>query len=988
MYIPLFNKSNYSLLSSLLRIDDIINFALSTNISSIALTDTTMYGTMEFIKKCQEHNLKPIIGLNVILSDYNIILLAKDYKGYQSLIKLSTIQNERQVTFEDIEKFNINVICLIPNSFQEHFEELKSIYPDIYLGYENKKEELSALLVTENIVFLRESLYLTKNDSKTLPYLYRIRDGKTISEECSYGIENHELKIDNILELTDNQGLVNTLKIADNCNLEFPPTENLLPIYECENPATYLFELCKVGLTKRCAGTIPIDYQKRLAYELKVINEMGFSNYFLVVYDFIKYSKKNKILVGPGRGSAAGSLVAYSLGITDIDPLKYDLLFERFLNPERKSMPDIDTDFPDDKRGQVIDYVIEKYGKKRVSGIVTFGTLSAKQVLRDVARVLNIPTYKVDGLSKFIPGFTKDKLKDFYEKNPAFKSRIDSDTSLKNMFDIALKIEGFPRHTSSHAAGIVMSRVDLDEVVPLTTGDDMYLTSYPMEYLEELGLLKMDFLGLKNLTIINNIITDVKEQTGTDIDFSKIPLDDKETLKIFETANTAGIFQFESTGMRNFLRRLKPNSFEDIFAAIALFRPGAAINIDSYIRRKHGEEKIEYLDPSLESVTKNTYGILVYQEQIMQVARIYANYTYGEADILRKAMSKKKVDLLKNEEEKFISKSISNSHTKEDAQKIFNLILNFAGYGFNRSHSVAYSIIAYKMAYLKCHYKTIFFANLLTNFIGSETKTHEYIMEAKANKIEVLKPTINESKNRYIVKNDKIIYPISNIKSIGTVVTKEIEEARAGKNFTDIYDCFSRLYIAGIGKKTFEVLIYANVFKEFNHNRATLIYNLDSLFNYAELTKDIDPDLVMKPDLEFQNEYRNDYLLEKEKEVFGFYLSSHPTNLYKKDNPYCIPLNEIESYFSKRVDTLILVDKIKTINTKNGDKMAFLTGSDETATMEYTLFPKIYKDYSDIKKGDLLKVRGTVEKRLNQFQIIVEKIRNLQESEIEQQNEK
>ena len=433
--------------------------------------------------------------------------------------------------------------------------------------------------------------------------------------------------------------------------------------------------------------------------------------------------------------------------------------------------------------------------------------------------------------------------------------------------------------------------------------------------------------------------------------------------------------------MRNFLRRLKPNTFEDIFAAIALFRPGAAINIDSYIRRKHGEEKIEYLDPSLESVTKNTYGILIYQEQIMQVARIYANYTYGEADILRKAMSKKKVDLLKNEEEKFISKSIENGHSRENAKKIFDLILNFAGYGFNRSHSVAYSIIAYKMAYLKCHYKTIFFANLLTNFIGSETKTHEYIMEAKANKIEVLKPTINESKNRYIAKNDKIIYPISNIKSIGAVVTKEIEEAKSDKEFTDIYDCFSRLYIAGVGKKTLEVLIYANVFKEFGHNRATLIYNLDNLFNYAELTKDIDKDLVMKPDIEFQNEYRSDYLLEKEKEVFGFYLSSHPTNLYKKDNPYCIPLNEIAAYFSKRIDTLILVDKIKTINTKNGDRMAFLTGSDETSTMEYTLFPKVYKEYSDIKKGDLLKVRGTVEKRLNQLQIVVEKIRNLKETE-------
>lgn len=981
MYIPLFNKSNYSLLSSLLRIDDIVEYAASSNISSIALTDTTMYGTMEFIKKCKEKNLKPIIGLNVILSDYNIILLAKDYKGYQSIIKLSTIQNERQVTKDDIEKFNSNVICLIPFSYNTNYNELQSIYSDIYLGYQNKKEELEAELITKNIVFLRESLYLTKNDSSILPYLYRIRDGKTISEECDYDIENHELKIDNILDLTDNKGLINSLKIADECNFEFPPSENLLPIYECDNPATYLFELCKAGLTKRCNGTIPIDYQKRLAYELKVINEMGFSNYFLVVYDFIKYSKKNKILVGPGRGSAAGSLVAYSLGITDIDPLKYDLLFERFLNPERKSMPDIDTDFPDDKRGQVIDYVIKKYGEKRVSGIVTFGTLSAKQVLRDTSRVLNIPTYKVDSLSKFIPGFTKDKLKDFYEKNPSFKSRIDSDTTLKNMFNIALKIEGFPRHTSSHAAGIVMSRVDLDEVIPLTTGDGMYLTSFPMEYLEELGLLKMDFLGLKNLTIINNIINDVKELTNTDIDFSKIHLDDKETLKIFETANTSGIFQFESTGMRNFLRRLKPNTFEDIFAAIALFRPGAAINIDSYIRRKHGEEKIEYLDPSLESVTKNTYGILIYQEQIMQVARIYANYTYGEADILRKAMSKKKVDLLKNEEEKFISKSIENGHSRENAKKIFDLILNFAGYGFNRSHSVAYSIIAYKMAYLKCHYKTIFFANLLTNFIGSETKTHEYIMEAKANKIEVLKPTINESKNRYIVKNDKIIYPISNIKSIGAVVTKEIEEAKSDKEFTDIYDCFSRLYIAGVGKKTLEVLIYANVFKEFGHNRATLIYNLDNLFNYAELTKDIDKDLVMKPDIEFQNEYRSDYLLEKEKEVFGFYLSSHPTNLYKKDNPYCIPLNEIAAYFSKRIDTLILVDKIKTINTKNGDRMAFLTGSDETSTMEYTLFPKVYKEYSDIKKGDLLKVRGTVEKRLNQLQIVVEKIRNLKETE-------
>ncbi len=984
MYIPLFNKSNYSLLSSLLKIDDIIKYAKNNNISSISLTDVNMYGTMEFIKKCRENGIKAIVGLNVILEKYNIVLLATSYQGYKSLIKLSTIQNERRVEEDNLKTYNADLVCLLPFEYKENIETLKKIYSNLYLGYKNKKEETEALLQTTDIVFLRQNLYLNKTDSTYLPYLYRIRDGKTISEETDYDIDDHELNIDNILELTDNKGLINTMKIADSCNLVFPKATNLLPIYECDDPATYLFELCKAGLTKRCNGEIPQEYKSRLTYELKVINEMGFSNYFLVVYDFIKFAKKNKILVGPGRGSAAGSLVAYSLGITDIDPLKYDLLFERFLNPERKTMPDIDTDFPDNRRDEVIEYVIEKYGKKRVSGIVTFGTLSAKQVIRDVSRVLNIPGYKVDSLSKFIPGFTKDKLKDFYEKSPAFRSRIDSDTSLTEMYRIALKLEGFPRHTSSHAAGIVMSRVDLDEVVPLTVGDNMYLTSYSMEYLEDLGLLKMDFLGLKNLTIIDNILTDIKNQIGTAIDFSKIPLDDKETIKIFEEANTSGIFQFESTGMRNFLRRLKPNSFEDIFAAIALFRPGAAINIDSYIRRKHGEEKIEYLDPSLESITKNTYGILIYQEQIMQVARLYANYTYGEADILRRAMSKKKIDLLKNEEEKFISKSIDAGHDKERAKSIFELILNFAGYGFNRSHSVAYSIIAYKMAYLKCHYKTIFFANLLTNVIGSESKTHEYIMEAKANKIEVLKPTINDSGDRYLVKDNKIIYPLSNIKSIGTVVTKSIEEAKNNQNFTDIYDCFSRLYIKGIGKKTFEVLIYANVFKEFNYNRATLIYNLDSLFNYAELTKDIDPSLVMKPEIEIQKEYRSDFLLEKEKDVFGFYLSSHPTNLFKKDNPYCIPLNEIEKYFSKKVDTLILVDKIKIINTKNGEKMAFLTGSDETSTMEYTLFPKVYNEYSDIQKGDLLKVRGRVEKRLNQYQIIVEKVRNLQAGDIDE----
>lgn len=978
MFIPLYNKSNYTLLSSLLKIDDLINYAKINKTPCISLVDTNMFGTMEFIKKCQSENIKPIVGLDILMEEYNFLLLAKDYQGYKSLIKLSTIQNERTITIEDITKYKSSVIALLPFKHKEHLSDMEAIYQDIYLGYCNKKEEFEALLITKKIVFLQENLYLNKDDAKILPYLYMIRDGKTISDNITYQVENHELNILNPSSLSSEKNLETTFEIASLCNLEFPPSTNLLPIYDCENPKDYLFELCKKGLTKRLNNNIPDAYKKRLIHELKVINEMGFDNYFLVVYDFIKFAKKNKILVGPGRGSAAGSLVAYCLGITDIDPLKYGLLFERFLNPERKTMPDIDTDFPDNKRDEVINYVINKYGKRRVCGIITFGTLSSKQVIRDVSRVLNISLTKVDNLCKFIPAVTKEKLAFFYENNYSFKNLIDSDITLTKMFKIATFIEGFPRHTSSHAAGIVMSQVDLDEVIPLTISDDMYLTSYSMEYLEDLGLLKMDFLGLKNLSIIDNIINDIKEQTNEEIDFSKIPLDDKEALSLFERADTSGIFQFESNGMRNFLRKLKPTSFEDIVAAIALFRPGAAPNIDPYIRRKYKQEQITYIDPSFEAISKNTYGLLIYQEQVMQAANLYAGYSLGEADILRRAMSKKKLDLLKNEEDKFIIKSMEKGHSKDQAKKVFALVLNFAGYGFNKSHSVAYSTIALKMAYLKCHFKTFFFANLLTNAIGSDTKTYEYIMEAKANNIEIIKPTINESTTRYIVKDNKIIFPLSNIKSIGVVVSNTIKKAQENGTFTDIYDCFSRLLIAGITKKTFEVLIYADVFKEFDYNKATLIYNLDNLYNYAELTKDIDPSLVMKPDIEYQKEYDNNFLLTKEKEVFGFYLSQHPTTFYKAKFPKCVPLNSVDKYFDKSIETIILVDKIKVISTKTGEKMAFMVGSDETAKADFTIFPRTFKDFTDLKVGAILKITGVVERRYNQYQIIANRISKLE----------
>lgn len=977
MYTSLYVKTNYSLLSSLITIDDYINYAIKNNLTSLVITDSNMFGTMEFYKKCKSNNIKPIIGLEVVIDTGTILLYAKDYSGYQSLIKLSTISSTRTITIDDLKLNNKDVISIILFENKELYNELNSIYTDIYLSYSNKKEELEASVITKNIVFVRKSLYINSKESEYLKYLFMIRDGKTIADSVDYSIKNFELNISDIYELTSNINLFTTNKIADMCNLEFPKAQVLLPIFSETNSLSsfeYLKELSSFGLNKRFNGKVRESYIKRLNYELDIINKMGFSNYFLVVYDFIKYAKKNNILVGPGRGSGAGSLVCYSLGITDIDPIKYDLLFERFLNPERVTMPDIDTDFPDIYRDKVIDYVVSKYGSKRVSGIVTFGTLASKQALRDVARVLNVPSYQIDLVNKRIPGFTKEKLNDFYNKDNEFRKLIDSSEKLTLMYKIASFIEGYPRHTSSHAAGIVMCQKDLDEVIPLTNSDGMYLTGFTMEHLEELGLLKMDFLGLKTLTTIMNIISSIEEGENIKIDFNSIPLDDVKVLELFASADTTGIFQFESDGMRNFLRKLKPNTFEDIFAAIALFRPGPAQNIDSYINRKHGLEPITYLDKSIESILSDTYGIIIYQEQIIRIANVYAGYTLGEADVLRRAMSKKKMDVLAREEEKFINKSIEMGHDYETSKKIFDLILSFANYGFNRSHSVAYSMVAYKLAYLKYHYPKYFYCSLLSSVIGSEEKTNEYIRETRSKNINILKPSINNSTCSYKVHDNGIYYPLSGIKGIGVVNCNEIINNRKD-GYKDIFDFLSK--VPSINKKVLEYLIEAGCFDEFGLSRKTYLDNLDALINYSELVKDLDSEFVLKPELDIKEEYTNEELIYMEKEVFGLYLSNHPTTLYKAKYNNIVPLNNISNCFNKVIDTIILVESVKTIKTKKGDDMMFVTGSDDYSKMEYTLFPKVYSDNSNISTGDILLINGKVERRYDTYQIIVNSIKKI-----------
>lgn len=977
MFTSLYVKTNYSLLSSLVSIDNLILYAVEHKLSALAICDDNMTSTKIFYDKCIKNNIKPIIGLDLKYNNSNILMYAKNFIGYQSLIKLSTISSERDITITDLETYNNDVVVVLPYKDFALYNELTRLYNNLYIGVLNKIEEKESYKVTKNVVFINKVLYLNKEHEKYLKYLFMIRDSKTIADDVTFKDNYNYMLLSDAISLVSNETLNNTNVIADMCNLELSKRDDLLPVYDTNiDSDQYIVKLSVAGLNKRLGGNVSDVYKKRLIYELDVIKRMGFSNYFLVVYDFIKYAKKNNILVGPGRGSAAGSLVAYSLGITEIDPIKYDLLFERFLNPERVSMPDIDTDFPDIYRNNIIEYVRNKYGEKRVSGIITFGTMAAKLVLRDVGRVLNIPPKTIDTLCKKIPTVTKDKLKDFYDRDENFRNIINSSDKLMLLYEISTLIEGFPRHISTHAAGVVMSRIDLDRIIPLVRNNDMYISGYTMEYLEELGLLKMDFLGIKNLTTIMNIIADIESSLGIKINFSDIPLDDPDALKLFETADTCGIFQFESEGMKNFLRKLRPNTIYDIFAAIALFRPGPAVNIDSYIRRKHGLEQVTYLDPCLEGILSSTYGIIIYQEQIMQIANVMAGFSYGEADILRRAMSKKKLDLLKGEEIRFIEGSVKRGHKEEDAKRVFDLILNFANYGFNKSHSVSYAIVAYKMAYLKAKYPKFFFSNLLSSVIGSEVKTIEYINEARKLGINVILPDINRSTNKYEVVDNGILFPLSNIKNVGIVTCKDIINSR-GDGFNDIYDCFSKILSRNVNKSTLEALIDVSCFDSFGYNKKTLYYNLDNLINYATLTKDLDPDLVIKPDIEIMDEFSRGELLSNEKASLGFYLSSHPTTIYKSRTSNVVNLADIKNYFGKRVELLVMIDKVRVVNTKNNDRMAFYLASDDTAQTDLTLFPKAYEKYKDIDKGEIVLVKGEVQRRFDKYQIIVNEIKRI-----------
>ena len=679
-YVALQVKTSYSILSSLNNIKSLIEQAKKLGYTSLAITDTNnMFGVPEFYYECKKNNIKPIIGIELTVDNKNILLYAINNNGYKNLVKLSTIVSEQPLTLEDLIKYKEDLILVLP--YSNYNEKIYSIYDHKYIGYSTKEEVNN---ISKDKVFINDVSYLNKKDYKYLDYLYMIKEQKKVGEyELNTHINKHLMSMTELEEFTTKIDIKNTLVISDMCNVELSLNKNLLPVYDNNIDAyEYLKYLCNKGLKRRLNNQITTEYQDRLNYELNIIKEMNFCNYFLIVWDYVKYAKQNNILVGPGRGSAAGSLVSYTLGIIDIDPIKYNLLFERFLNPERITMPDIDIDFDSKKRQEVIDYVIHKYGEKKVAGIITFDTLAAKQVIRDVARVLEIPITEVDSITKQLSPHSN--LLETINSNIKLKRIILSNPQYQKLIDIALHLEGLPRNIGIHASGIVMSNINLDETVPLyKNSKGIYSTAYSMNYLEPLGLLKMDFLGISNLTLIQEVISNIKEKEQLNITFSNIPLDDKKTLEIFKEVTTDGIFQFESPGMRRFLKKLQVSSFNELIAALALYRPGAMEFIDNYIRRKNHQEKINYITPSLEPILKETYGIIIYREQILEIARTLAGYSLGQADILRRAISKKKESVLLEEKPKFISGCIEQGYSKEIAEQIYNLILKFANYGFN-----------------------------------------------------------------------------------------------------------------------------------------------------------------------------------------------------------------------------------------------------------------------------------------------------------------
>lgn len=1046
-FVHLHVHTEYSLLDGAARIDQLADRAASFDMPALAITDHGyMYGCIDFYKACKSRGIKPIIGCEVYVArnsmldksaglrdePYHLVLLAADNQGYRNLVKLVTeacltgFYYKPRVDMQLLEQYSSGLVALsacqageIPElllSGQMEQAKRKALEYQSIFGkgrfflelQENAmpgQRELNQLLIELSehtgipLVATNDCHYLERDDWYAHDVLLCVQTGKTYDDPKRLRFGTRELYFKSQAEMEESfrycpEAIWNTLEIAEMCQVELEFGKPQLPSFSLPEGYTegaYLRKLCQERLTSRYPAP-SAEVKQRLEHELEVIDRMGYSGYFLIVWDFVNYAKSRGIPVGPGRGSAAGSIVAYLLGITEIDPIAHGLLFERFLNPERVSMPDIDIDFCFERRPEVIQYVTNKYGRDCVAQIITFGTMAARAAIRDVGRVLGMPYGEVDRIAKMVPMTPGMTLAMALEQSPELNLAYQSDQRVKTLIDLAAKLEGLPRHTSVHAAGVVITPRPLVEIVPLQHSQEGTVTTqYSMEALEELGLLKMDFLGLRTLTVINECVKMVNKHTR--LDLANIETDDRDTYELLSRGETAGVFQLESGWVRDFLRNLKPSRFQDIVAAVALCRPGPMEQIPEFINaRQHGAR---YLHPALEPILSETHGVIVYQEQIMQIAATVAGFTMGQADILRRAVGKKKKELLDEMEAAFITGCERNGFSPELARQLYDLILKFANYGFNKAHAAAYALLAYQTAYLKAHYPAEFMAALMSSVAGSPEKIAMYVEECRRMGVPVLPPNINESMEQFTPGPRGILFGLSAIKNLGDSAIKHILDARSAGPFRSLVDFCARVDTRVINKRVIESLIKAGAMDVFGLSRSQLLAMVDKAIELSpragsrhngQLSLFQEPGLAeLEIPVPKVKELPRNKLLAMEKEVLGLYVSGHPLDQYRNELRQLgtISTAEVEELPDNRPVRLAgTISEVKRITTRNGDPMAFATLEDLTGSIELVVFPSVFTACANwLKPQTIVAVSGRLSRKDEQIKIIVEELKSLTSNE-------
>ena len=947
-------QSSYSMLKNTIPMESLVKEAKARGYDFLALSDEQLHGMLHFYRLTETYDIKPVLGISVTvgygIGETAFLIYVKNNEGYQHLLEISLLKSQNSLTYEDLVKYQKGLIFvsnkqsiidhhLLNKDVEQALDiciEFKQTFNDFYIGLSLDDFDHEIVVAPElkklshkldiDMLPIHQTSYLNAEDKSVYEALIKIEnDQHEVKEDADF----HLLDQFEIKQLfSDYEEVFHNLKtFQKKIEYQWVKPHFDMPKYDIKGSSSkaYIKSLAIKGLKKRLEHTSKDHkvYQERLLYELDVIHKMGFDHYFLIVFDFVRYAKTHNIFVGPGRGSAAGSLVSYCLGITDIDPIEYNLLFERFLNPERITMPDIDMDFPDNKRDEVIEYVQQKYGKQHMISIVTFGTFALRSSIRDIARVMKIDLQRVNAIIKRV-----------------LNEQVDTqDEETVRLLKVAKKIEGLPRHTGTHAAGMILASQDLLKHIPLQQSTQgFYQSQFEASDLESLGLLKIDFLGIRNLQIIDDVCKLIqKEQLNFNI--KEITLQDKKTYELLSQAQTEGIFQLESNGMRNVLRKLKPNNFEDIVAILALYRPGPMDHIDEYIERRNGKA-YAYIHPKLKDILEPTYGIIIYQEQIMRIAHEFAGYTLAEADLLRRGISKKDKDILEKESIRFIDKCLAKNYPKEIAKTIYELIVKFADYGFNRSHSVAYGLVAYQMAYLKANYYQKFMTVLLSNVIGNDQTVYDYILDLRKHNIQVEAPNILLSTDRFEIADHKIYLPLTQIKSIGKTLVQKILEIRNSEAFTD-FQAFKNLMKSVINERNMEMLIHSGALDVFKINHHTMIENKKTEHAGYEM-------YISDFKLKTYDEYSFKELAIYEKEALGFNLVYHPLRLYQsyiKENQLDTIDQAKQKSYSRCLGFIIAK---KVIKTKQGKPMAFLTIDDGQSQIEITIFSNHYDKYINI----------------------------------------